>query len=73
MFADVRGGPPTRIRGGEMFAPVAAILAAPTLITGYFGMNVPYAGSTAGVVVSSALAGGVPSGLYFSFGHRDWI
>lgn len=41
-----------------------AIIAIPTLITGYYGMNVPYLGSgdTAGVVVSAVLAVGCPPG-----------
>jgi magnesium transporter len=53
----------------------AAIIAVPTLITGYYGMNVPYPGSgtTAGVVVSAALALGLPTGLYLYFRHRDWL
>ena len=53
----------------------AAIIAVPTLITGYYGMNVPYPGSgtTAGVVVSAALALGLPAGLFVYFRHRDWL
>jgi magnesium transporter len=53
----------------------AAIIAVPTLITGYYGMNVPYPGSgtTAGVVVSAALAIGLPAGLFVYFRHRDWL
>ena len=39
----------------------AAIIAVPTLVTGYYGMNVPYPGSgeTWGVVASSAIAVGL--------------
>jgi magnesium transporter len=53
----------------------AAIIAVPTLITGYYGMNVPYPGfgqtwgvvaSTAGVVVGSL-------GLYTVFKKRGWL
>lgn len=53
----------------------AAIIAVPTLITGYYGMNVPYPGSgeTIGVVVSAALAAGIPIGLFAYFRHRDWL
>ena len=54
----------------------AAIIAVPTLITGYYGMNVPYptSGQTSGVVVSVAahdrlLAGG----LYLVFKRKDWL
>ncbi len=53
----------------------AAIIAVSTLITGYYGMNVPYPGSgdTTGVVVSTLLALGLPAGLYLYFRHRDWL
>ncbi len=53
----------------------AAIIAVPTLITGFYGMNVPYPGSgtTAGVVVSVGLALGLPVGLFVYFRHRDWL
>jgi magnesium transporter len=53
----------------------AAIIAIPTLITGYFGMNVPYpgfsdkAGFTASIVtmIVAALA------LYLVFKRKDWL
>lgn len=53
----------------------AAIIAVPTLITGYYGMNVPYPGSgeDAGVVVSGVLVAGLSSGLYLLFKKRDWL
>ena len=53
----------------------AAIIAVPTLITGYYGMNVPYpgSGSTTGVVVSAVLAAGIPTGLFLYFRRRDWL
>jgi magnesium transporter len=53
----------------------AAIIAVPTLVTGYYGMNVPYPGSdsTIGVVVSTALAVGLPTGLFIYFRRRDWL
>jgi magnesium transporter len=53
----------------------AAIIAVPTLITGYFGMNVPYPGfgQTSGLVASVAtivLAGLI---LYMVFRRNDWL
>lgn len=53
----------------------AAIIAIPTLITGYYGMNVPYPGSgdTTGVVASAVLAVGLPAALYVYFRQRDWL
>jgi magnesium transporter len=53
----------------------AAIIAVPTLITGFFGMNVPYPGfgEKAGLGASVAiivLAGLV---LYLIFRRKDWI
>jgi magnesium transporter len=53
----------------------AAIIAVPTLITGYYGMNVPYPGSgqTWGVIFSSALVVIFSGGLYLLFRHRDWL
>jgi magnesium transporter len=53
----------------------AAIIAVPALVTGYYGMNVPYPGSggTAGVVASTALIVAVCVGLYVLFRRRDWL
>ena len=53
----------------------AAIIAVPALITGYYGMNVPYPGSghAWGVVASTALMVGVSAGLYLLFRRRDWL
>jgi magnesium transporter len=53
----------------------AAIVAAPTLVTGFYGMNVPFPGfaETAGVVVSSLLIVGVSLALYVIFRRRDWL
>jgi magnesium transporter len=53
----------------------AAIIAVPALITGYYGMNVPYPGSgnVSGVIVSSLLMIGVSMGLYFVFRRNDWL
>jgi Mg2+ and Co2+ transporter CorA len=53
----------------------AAIIAVPTLITGYFGMNVPYPGfgDKTGLVTSIATI--VLSGLvlYLIFKRKDWL
>ena len=53
----------------------AAIIAVPTLITGYYGMNVPYPGSGNdwGVLVSAALVVLMSGGLYLLFRRRDWL
>jgi magnesium transporter len=53
----------------------AAIVAAPTLVTGYYGMNVPFPGSgeTLGVVVSSLVIVAVSLALYVLFRRRDWL
>ena len=53
----------------------AAIIAVPTLITGWYGMNVPYPGSQerVGVVVATALMGLLSLGLYVLFKRRDWL
>jgi magnesium transporter len=53
----------------------AAIVAVPALITGYYGMNVPYPGSgeTSGVVVSTLLIVVISAGLYVLFRRRDWL
>jgi magnesium transporter len=53
----------------------AAIVAAPTLITGFYGMNVPFPGNgvTAGVVASSLLIIVVSTCLYLLFRRQDWL
>ena len=53
----------------------AAIIAVPTLVTGYYGMNVPFPGSgeTSGVVASAALIAILSAGLYLLFRRRDWL
>jgi len=53
----------------------AAIIAVPTLITGFYGMNVPYPGSgeTWGVAVSTALIVVMSGALYLVFRTRDWL
>lgn len=53
----------------------AAIALAPTLITGYYGMNVPYpgAGTSGGVLWSSGLILASLVSLYAIFRSRDWL
>jgi magnesium transporter len=53
----------------------AAIIAVPTLITGYYGMNVPYPGSgeTWGVVAATVLGLSCSTGLYTLFRRRQWL
>jgi magnesium transporter len=53
----------------------AAIIAVPTLITGYYGMNVPYPGVGRhwGVWVSAALIVVFSLALYLQFRKRDWL
>jgi magnesium transporter len=53
----------------------AAIIAVPALITGYYGMNVPYPGSQQpwGAIVSSALIIGGTLALYRLFRRIDWL
>jgi magnesium transporter len=53
----------------------AAIIAVPTLITGYYGMNVPYPGfdRPAGYAISLAAMVGAGLVLYFIFKRKDWL
>jgi magnesium transporter len=53
----------------------AAIIAVPTAITGFYGMNVPYPGSseTSGFIASSVLIVVLSVGLYVAFRRRDWL
>jgi magnesium transporter len=53
----------------------AAINAVPTLITGYYGMNVPYPGygQDSGVVVSAGLILALSGLLYAIFRRREWL
>ena len=53
----------------------AAIVAVPTLVTGYYGMNVPYPGFArqSGVIVSGAIMVLMVLTLYFTFKRRDWL
>jgi magnesium transporter len=53
----------------------AAIMGVPALITGYYGMNVPFPGSQQpwGVVASGVLIVGACVGLYWLFRRIDWL
>jgi len=53
----------------------AAIVAIPALITGYYGMNVPYPGFGEhwGFWVSVAVMIAASGGLYSLFRHKDWL
>jgi Mg2+ and Co2+ transporter CorA len=53
----------------------AAIIAVPTLITGFFGMNVPYPGFGEKAGLAASLAAIVLTGLvlYLIFKRRDWL
>ena len=53
----------------------AAIVAAPTLVTGYYGMNVPFPGfgETSGVIASTVVIFAISLGLYVLFRRRGWL
>ena len=53
----------------------AAIIAVPTLITGYYGMNVKYPGlgSVWAAWLSALLMAGLSLLLYLQFKKRDWL
>jgi magnesium transporter len=53
----------------------AAIIAVPTLITGFYGMNVPYPGSgqVSGVLSAVAAIVALSGGLYMLFRSKDWL
>jgi magnesium transporter len=53
----------------------AAIIAVPTAITGFYGMNVPYPGfsDTSGFLASTVLIVVLSVGLYAAFRRRDWL
>ena len=53
----------------------AAIIAVPALITGYYGMNVPYPGFArhSGFVSSTALIIIISGALYAVFRQQDWL
>jgi magnesium transporter len=53
----------------------AAIIAVPTAVTGYYGMNVPYPGfgQHSGVITSTVLLAVLSGGLYLLFKRLDWL
>jgi magnesium transporter len=53
----------------------AAIIAVPTAVTGFYGMNVPYPGfgQHAGFVASAVLLVVLSGGLYLLFKRLDWL
>ena len=53
----------------------AAIIAVPTLITGYYGMNVPYPGfdKKMGFTISIIAMIIAATGLYITFKRKDWL
>jgi magnesium transporter len=53
----------------------AAIVAVPTFITGFYGMNVPYPGfdKAVGFVISLIFMLAAATVLYFVFKRKDWI
>ena len=53
----------------------AAIIAVPTLVTGWYGQNIPYPGFSepSGVITSALLSVGASVVLYFLFKRRNWI
>ena len=53
----------------------AAIIAVPTLVTGWYGQNVPYPGfnEPSGVVTSGLLSVLASVALYVGFKRRNWI
>jgi magnesium transporter len=53
----------------------AAIIAVPTAVTGYYGMNVPYPGfgRPSGAVAATALIVILSGGLYLLFKRLDWL
>ena len=53
----------------------AAIIAVPTLITGWYGMNVPYPGFArhSGFIVSVVTILGMSAGLFVVFRRKGWL
>jgi magnesium transporter len=53
----------------------AAIIAVPTAVTGFYGMNVPYPGfgQPSGVRTSIVLLVALSGGLYLLFKRLDWL
>ncbi|OKL53226.1 hypothetical protein BSZ39_10610 [Bowdeniella nasicola] len=59
----------------KKLAAWAAIIAVPTLITGWFGQNVPFPGEgkPLGLAISTALVVGLSGGVYFLMKKKDWL
>jgi magnesium transporter len=59
----------------KKLAAVAAIIAVPTLVTGWYGMNVPYPGfgTLAGIVSAAALVVLGVVGVYVLFRRKQWL
>lgn len=59
----------------KKLAAWAAIIAVPTLITGWFGQNLPFPlyGTPAGTIVSIVSIVVATVALYLSFRHQDWL
>jgi magnesium transporter len=53
----------------------AAIIAVPTAVTGFYGMNVPYPGFAqhSGFVTSVVLLVALSASLYLLFKRLDWL
>lgn len=53
----------------------AAIIAVPTLVTGWYGQNIPYPGynEASGVITSAVLNVLLAVALYIAFKRRDWL
>ena len=59
----------------KKLASWAALIAVPTLITGFMGMNVPYPGyqTEGGFIGAGVLMVVAVTGLYIMFRRRDWL
>jgi magnesium transporter len=53
----------------------AAIVAVPTFVTGFYGMNVPYPGfgHAAGLTGAAVVMVVTAAALYIVFKRRDWL
>ena len=66
---------PTRCQARTRLSPAGPpIIAVPTLITGYFGMNVPYPGFSDKAGFTASLAAMILAALvlYIVFKRKDW-
>jgi magnesium transporter len=62
-------------RDHEKVTSWAPIIAVPTAVPGYYGMNVPYPGfgQHSGVITSTVLLVVLSGGLYILFKRFDWL